>query len=68
MQKEKSQIRKLRNRKKEIDYKIFKDKINNLKEVWDKLEFNEKRSILITLIKKIIIKDNEIMIYYNSVA
>lgn len=55
-------------KKKEIDYKNFKEKIYNLHEVWDDLEFNEKRSILIAIINKIVIKDNEIMIHYNSVA
>ena len=55
-------------KKKEIDYKNFKEKIYNLHVVWDDLEFNEKRSILIAIINKIVIKDNEIMIHYNSVA
>ena len=33
-----------------------------------KTSINEKRSILIAIINKIVIKDNEIMIHYNSVA
>ena len=54
--------------KKEINMKNFKEKIYNLHEVWNDLSFSEKRSILVALIDKIIIKDNEIMMYYNNIA
>ncbi len=54
-------------KKQESNLKVFKEKIYNLHEIWDSLDFNEKRSILITIINKIVIKDDEIMIYYNNI-
>ena len=62
-------IRKINNnKKKETNLKNFKSKISNLHEIWEDLSFNEKRNILVSLIDKIIIKDNRIMIFYNNVV
>lgn len=62
-------LRKLNsNKKKETTLKNFKNKIENLHEIWNDLSFNEQRNILISLIDKIIIKDNRIMIHYNNVV
>ena len=55
-------------KKKENSIKIFKDKISNLHEVWYDLSFEEQRNIIISLIDRIIVKDNEIMIYYNNIV
>lgn len=55
-------------KKKENNLKNFKDKICNLHEVWENLSFEEKRNILITLVDKIVIRDNDIMIYYNDIV
>lgn len=54
--------------KKDSNLKNLKEKIYNLHEIWDDLSFNEKRSILIAIIDKILIKDNEIKIFYNNIA
>ena len=45
---------------------MFQSKIKNLHEVWNDISFEEKRNILITIIDKIIIKEDEIEIYYNN--
>lgn len=55
-------------RKNQSNLTSFKEKIYNLHEIWNDLPFNEKRSILIAIIDKIIIKDEEIKIFYNSIA
>ena len=67
---EKKRIEKIINnkKKKDISIKNFKDKIENLHEVWNDLSFQEQRNILVSLINKIVIKDNNIMIYYNNVV
>ncbi len=41
------------------------NEVNNLEEVWDILSFDEKRKIIKSLIKEIIITDNNISIYYH---
>lgn len=41
------------------------DEVKNLEQVWDILNFDEKRRIVKSLIKEIIIKDNNIEIYYQ---
>ncbi len=67
---ERKRLEKQINNKKKNDsnLKNLKEKIYNLHEVWDDLPFNEKRSILIAIIDKIIVKDDEIKIYYNNIA
>lgn len=55
------------NKKKEIGMQKMKSKIMNLNEVWDDLSYEERRNILISLINKVVIKDDQIMIHYNSV-
>ena len=41
------------------------NEVSNLEEVWDILSFDEKRKIIKSLIKEIIITDNNISIYYH---
>lgn len=55
-------------KKNQSNLKNFKEKIYNLHEIWNDLPFNEKRSILIAIIDKIIIKDEEIKIFFNNIA
>jgi len=55
-------------KKKEVNLKNFKEKIYNLHEVWDDLSFEEKRCILISVIDKVIIKDDQIMIHFNNIV
>lgn len=57
-----------KNKRKETNLKTFRNKISNLHEVWDDLSFSEKRSILISVIDKVVIKDDEIFIHYNNVV
>ena len=40
------------------------DEVKNLSEIWDILNFNEKRRIVRSLVKEIVITDNNIKIYY----
>lgn len=44
---------------------ITKSMINNLREVWNYMTFNEQRLIIEHLIEKIVIDDNKISIYYQ---
>ena len=40
------------------------EEVKNLSEIWDILNFNEKRRIVRSLVKEIVITDNNIKIYY----
>lgn len=50
---------------KEKDNKVSLDMITNLKATWFDMDFDEQRRIIEHLIQKIVVKDNEINIYYN---
>ncbi len=69
LENEKNKLEKMLNnkKKKQSNLKQFREKIQNLKDVWDSMSKEEQRNILITLINKIVINDNEIMIHYNIV-
>ena len=66
-EKKKLEKKLLNNKKKEIGMQKMKSKIMNLNEVWGDLSYEEKRNILISLINRVVIKDDQIMIHYNSV-
>ena len=50
---------------KEKDNKVSLDMITNLKATWFDMDFDEQIRIIEHLIQKIVVKDNEINIYYN---
>ena len=50
---------------KEKDNKVSLDMITNLKATWFDMDFDEQRRIIEHLIDKVVVKDNEINIYYN---
>ena len=50
---------------KEKDNKVSLDMITNLKATWFDMDFDEQRRIIEHLIDKVVVKDNEISIYYN---
>ena len=43
----------------------IKKTINNLSDAWENLSFQEKRNIILELIDKVVVNDNEVSIYYN---
>ena len=51
--------------KKEKDNKVSLNMITNLKTTWFDMDFDEQRRIIEHLIDKVVVKDNEINIYYN---
>lgn len=50
---------------KEKDNKVSLNMITSLKTTWFDMDFDEQRRIIEHLIQKIVVKDNEISIYYN---
>ena len=50
---------------KEKDNKVSLDMITNLKATWFDMDFDEQRRIIEHLIDKVVVRDNEINIYYN---
>lgn len=50
---------------KEKDNKVSLEMITNLKTTWFDMDFDEQRRIIEHLIDKVVIKDNEVNIYYN---
>jgi site-specific DNA recombinase len=50
---------------KEKDNKVSLNMITNLKTTWFDMDFDEQRRIIEHLIDKVVVKDNEISIYYN---
>lgn len=50
---------------KEKDNKVSLNMITNLKTTWFDMEFDEQRRIIEHLIDKVVVKDNEVNIYYN---
>lgn len=50
---------------KEKDNKVSLDMIKNLKATWFDMDFDEQRRIIEHLIDKVVVRDNEINIYYN---
>lgn len=50
---------------KEKDNKVSLNRITSLKTTWFDMDFDEQRRIIEHLIQKIVVKDNEISIYYN---
>lgn len=50
---------------KEKDNKVFLNMITSLKTTWFDMDFDEQRRIIEHLIDKVVVKDNEISIYYN---
>jgi len=50
---------------KEKDNKVSLNMIKNLKATWFDMDFDEQRRIIEHLIDKVVVKDNEINIYYN---
>ena len=50
---------------KEKDNKVSLDMITNLKATWFDMDFDEQRRIIEHLIDKVVVRDNEISIYYN---
>jgi site-specific DNA recombinase len=51
--------------KREKDNKVSLNMITNLKTTWFDMDFDEQRRIIEHLIDKVVVKDNEISIYYN---
>lgn len=51
--------------KKEKDNKVSLNMITSLKATWFNMDFDEQRRIIEHLIDKVVVKDNEISIYYN---
>ena len=51
--------------KKEKDNKVSLNMITSLKATWFNMDFDEQRRIIEHLIDKVVVKDNEINIYYN---
>lgn len=43
----------------------IKSTIKNLSDAWEDMTFQEKRNIVLELIDKVVVNDNEISIYYN---
>ena len=50
---------------KEKDNKVSLNMITNLKTTWFDMDFDEQRRIIEHLIDKVVVKDNEVSIYYN---
>ena len=50
---------------KEKDNKVSLNMITNLKTTWFDMDFDEQRRIIEHLIDKVVVKDNEVNIYYN---
>lgn len=50
---------------KEKDNKVSLNMIKNLKATWFDMDFDEQRRIIEHLIDKVVVRDNEINIYYN---
>ena len=50
---------------KEKDNKVSLNMITNLKSTWFDMDFDEQRRIIEHLIDKVVVKDNEVSIYYN---
>ena len=50
---------------KEKDNKVSLNMITSLKTTWFDMDFDEQRRIIEHLIDKVVVKDNEISIYYN---
>ena len=50
---------------KDKDNKVFLNMITSLKTTWFDMDFDEQRRIIEHLIDKVVVKDNEISIYYN---
>ena len=67
LEKEKKEIedKLISNEIKEKDNKVSINMITNLKSTWFNMDFDEQRRIIEHLIDKVVIKDNEINIYYN---
>lgn len=67
LEKEKEQIEEklLSSDKKEKDNKVSLNMITSLKTTWFDMDFDEQRRIIEHLIDKVVVKDNEISIYYN---
>ena len=73
----KEKIKKLQEEKEILQRELSKDKkqerkkenmkntISNLSDAWNTMSFYEKRNIILELIDKIVVRDNEISIYYN---
>ena len=64
-EKERIQIELSEDNKKIKKKENIKNTINNLSDAWNNMTFHEKRNIILELIDKIIVLDNNISIYYN---
>jgi site-specific DNA recombinase len=67
LEKEKEMIEEklISSNQKEKDNKVSLNMITNLKTTWFDMDFDEQRRIIEHLIDKVVVKDNEISIYYN---
>ena len=67
LEKEKETIEEklIESEQKEKDNKVSLNMITSLKTTWFDMDFDEQRRIIEHLIQKIVVKDNEISIYYN---